>query len=736
VQPTLERDFAEAESTRGYLRSAAHALRLRGPLAADPTARMLYVLVLALAIWYAIWTIILVPLYPDQLVRLGVAVLAELGPVAALILLRHGLLRQATLVYLAGTWLYATVRIALGSGIQSTTMVIYVTLPILATWLLGYRAALWTAGVCLGSSLFFALLEMAGFHHQHAIPVSPLGTWSTLVQVTLIGAVPIAQILQALRDALAQSCQSQDELQKYREHLEHLVEQRTAELVAARDQAESARDQAESANRAKSLFLANMSHELRTPLNSILGFSTLLRDQAVSAQQYQQSEIIWRSGDHLLSLIDDVLDMAKIEAGKQKLTILPCDLISTVRDVTDMIRERAQTKNLALICSASPDFPPCVRADAAKLRQVLINLLGNAVKFTDQGSVTLRLSATPADRFGRLRLRFEVEDTGPGIAPDDHARIFEPFSQAGRPAIHVGSGLGLTITRHFVEMMGGTVGIRSAPGRGALFTVELPTELAQEAEVTGSKTGRDHQYVLAPGQPEHRVLVVEDDPGNAILLQQMLSQAGFQVSVAANGAAGVETFAQCRPHFIWMDLRMPVLGGIEASQRIRELDGGREVKIAAMSASAFSAERQQVLAAGLDDFVRKPFLQEEIFECMARHLGARYRQWPAATIAPAAQPGQLRPEALAVLPQELRRELANAVTSLNRERILSVIDHIGGRDEALAEVLRHLCKEFAYTAMYDAIESMESGISSTPGNSDEVGGNTPRPLRDESPFGI
>jgi signal transduction histidine kinase/CheY-like chemotaxis protein len=681
-------------------------MRLRGPLAADPMAQMLHALLLALALWYAIWTIILLPLYGNQLVRLGVAILAETGPVAALVLLRFGHLRQATLVYLAGTWVYATVRIAVGSWIHSTTLVIYVTLPILATWLLGYRAALWTAGVCLGSALVFALLEMAGVHNEHAIPVSPLGAWSTLVQVILIGAVPIAHILPALREALALSRQAQEALQKYQEQLEHLVDERTAELVAARHQAEAARDQAESANAAKSQVLANMSHELRTPLNSILGFSTLLCDQAVSAEQWEHSEIIRRSGEHLLGLIDDVLDMAKIEAGKQKLVIAPCDLISTVREVTDMMRERAQARNLALTCSQSPDFPAWVRADAAKLRQVLINLLGNAIKFTNEGSIALRMSATRADEFGHLRVRFEVEDTGPGIAQDDQARIFEPFLQGRQTATQAGTGLGLAIMRQFVEMMGGTVGVRSAPGQGACFTVEFPTELVQGSEVNRPRTGRRHRFVLEPGQPECRVLVVEDDHENAILLQQMLSPAGFRVMVAANGALGVEAFLDWHPHFIWMDLRMPELDGMEASKRIRGLFGGREVKIAAMSASAFSAERERVLEGGLDDFVRKPFRAEEIFECMGRHLGVRYRQSPLPMMAAAVEPQSLRPEALAALSPELRRELVDAVTSLNRERIMTVIDHVGERDEELAAVLRGLGNRFAYTAMYEAMQGL------------------------------
>ena len=255
-------------------------------------------------------------------------------------------------------------------------------------------------------------------------------------------------------------------LHRRQRQLTALVDRRTAELA-------NARDQAEAANRAKSAFLANMSHELRTPLNAILGFSSLLRESGVSGEQREQVEIINRSGEHLLTLIDDVLDVAKIEAGKQSLAIAPCDLISLVNDVVEMMRVRAHAKNLELVWEQPPDYPRYVRADAPKLRQVLINLLGNAVKFTDEGTVTLRSSALAADD-GGLRLRFEVEDTGAGIAVEDQTRIFEPFVQASQHGIQKGTGLGLTITRRFVEMMGGTIGLESDPGRGSRFTCRSP----------------------------------------------------------------------------------------------------------------------------------------------------------------------------------------------------------------------------------------------------------------------
>jgi PAS domain S-box-containing protein len=494
---------------------------------------------------------------------------------------------------------------------------------------------------------------------------------------------------------------AQDELRRHREHLEDLVRQRTEELTLARDQAQAA-------NQAKSVFLANMSHELRTPLSAILGFSSLLRENVVSEGQRRQLDIINRSGEHLLSLINDLLDVAKIEAGKHELAIDCCDLISLVRDVEEMMRVRADGRNLTLSCSRSPEFPRYVRADGQKLRQVLINLLGNAVKFTEEGMVTLRLSATAGEDAGHLRLRFEVEDTGAGISEQDQARIFEPFIQAGKPAARRGTGLGLTITRRFVEMMGGTLGVESAPGRGSRFTVEVPLETADESEVPAGDAVGECQFALEPDQPECRVLIVEDSPENAMVLGQMLTRAGFRVRAAENGTLGVEAFQQWRPHFIWMDLRMPEMNGAEAARRIRGLQGGHEVKIAAMTASVFASERDEVLAAGMDDIVRKPFHQEEVFNCMVRHLGVRYRQIESAGDRRAEEAGVLRPEALTALPMELRRELADAITSLSSARILSTIDRVAEEDRALAVVLRRLAGRFAYTAILNAVERSKS----------------------------
>jgi CheY-like chemotaxis protein len=456
-----------------------------------------------------------------------------------------------------------------------------------------------------------------------------------------------------------------------------------------------------------------MSHELRTPLNAILGFSNLLRESGVTREQSEHVSIINRSGEHLLTLIDDVLDLAKIEAGKQSLAAAPCDLISLVSDVVEMIRVRAHAKNLELVWVPSPDYPRYVRTDAPKLRQVLVNLLGNAVKFTEVGRVTLRTGTTAAVD-GGLRLRFDVEDTGAGIAAEDQMRVFQPFVQASQGGVQKGTGLGLTITRQFVELMGGTIGLESAPGQGSKFSVEIPAEAAEESEVPVPQEGRESCPVLEEGQPEWRVLVVDDNVENTTVLEQMLRSAGFQVRVAQNGALGVEQFQQWRPHFIWMDIRMPVMDGMEATRRIRELDGGRDVRIAAVTASAFKGERDTVMSAGMDDFIRKPYRWNEIFDCMSRHLGVRYVREPAVAATADEVDCLLRPEALAALPAGLRRELLDAVLSLDARRIAPVVDRVRELDAPLASSLGWFADRFNYTAILNAIERSDQADEPQP----------------------
>ena len=482
-------------------------------------------------------------------------------------------------------------------------------------------------------------------------------------------------------------------LERSTARLEFQISQRTRELRIAKDAAEDA-------SRAKSAFLANMSHELRTPLNAILGFSNLLRTSSATEAQRADLEIINRAGEHLLDLINDVLDLSKIDSGRIELAITTVDLQAVISDITELMRLRATERGLELSLDFPPELPRFIRADAEKLRQVAINLVGNAIKYTERGSVAVRLRAAPAADGEILVLTLEVEDTGVGIAPEEQANIFDAFVQAGRQANQKGTGLGLAITRQFVQLMGGTVHVESSPGEGSRFWVEIPVQRVASSEAGAQENERPPVIGLEPDQPECRILIVEDERYNWLVLQRMLEGVGFQTRIAENGARAVELFQEWRPHFIWMDLRMPGMDGMEATRRIRALEGGGDVKIAAATASSFASERDQVLAAGIDDFVRKPYRPNEIFDCMARHLGVRYILQ---TSVVKERTAALRPEDLQTLPADLRRELTDAVTVLNTERVREVIAHISECDPALASTLTRHADRFAYTAVLEAL---------------------------------
>ncbi|HTY99743.1 MAG TPA: MASE3 domain-containing protein [Rhodocyclaceae bacterium] len=464
-----------------------------------------------------------------------------------------------------------------------------------------------------------------------------------------------------------------------------------------------ARDAAEAANRAKSMFLANMSHELRTPLNAILGFSSMLRrDRQLSEGQAESLDIINRSGEHLLALINDVLEMAKIEAGRQKLEIAAFDLGAMVRDVADMMRLRATEKGLQLVLDQSSEFPRHIRGDEARLRQILVNLVGNAVKFTREGGVTIRLGVK---QNARRHLLIEVEDTGPGIGAEDQQRMFKPFERLAEGAEQKGTGLGLAITRQFVELMGGGISVDSAPGKGSRFRVDLPVELADAADVAVASKEAGEVAGLAPGQPAYRILIAEDQPENLLLLTRLMDAIGLETRAAENGERCVQMFLDWHPDLIWMDRRMPVVDGMEATRWIRRLPGGDKVKIVAVTASAFKEQQAEMLAAGMDDFVRKPYRFSEIYDCLARQLGLKYL-YLSDTAPPAAA---VTPAMLAPLPAALRRDLREALVQLDSERIAGLLDQVAAIDGDLSAALCRLARRFDYSVMLRALDGGGAG---------------------------
>jgi PAS domain S-box-containing protein len=473
-------------------------------------------------------------------------------------------------------------------------------------------------------------------------------------------------------------------------------------FASARDVTERKRYERslQQANRAKSVFLANMSHEIRTPMNAILGFSQLmLRDHDLTPRQGQYLGTINRSGEHLLALINDILEMSKIEAGRTTLNPSTFDLPMLLNDLEMMFRVRTDEKKLSFSVETIGDVPQFIVTDINKLRQVFINVIGNAVKFTEEGRVGLSVRA---DRGGAAgpSLRVEVEDTGPGISADELGKLFRHFEQTKTgQQTGTGTGLGLAISREFVRLMGGDITVSSQVGKGSVFVIHLPLKEG-EAQAVQAKDNPRHVLSLQPGQAACRVLIADDIEDNRQLLAQLLAPVGFEIRLATNGAEALHEFEQWRPHLILMDFRMPVMDGHEAIRQIRALHGGREVKIIAVTASAMDDNRQELMEIGADDFIGKPFRETELFQKIHAHLGVEYiyADHPAAASLEAAE---LTTESLSGWPRALIDPMREAVITADLDQLLTRIQGVEARDPRVARGLRRLAEGFQYQKLLD-----------------------------------
>jgi PAS domain S-box-containing protein len=478
--------------------------------------------------------------------------------------------------------------------------------------------------------------------------------------------------------------------------------------ITERNRAEAAlraKEAAEQASRAKSSFLAHISHEIRTPMNAVLGYAQLLlRDDALGEAQRRQVEVIQSSGNHLLHVINDVLEMSKIEAGRASLILAPFDLRAMLAEVEGMFRVLTRVKGIALSVECDAALPRGLEADGAKIKQIVINLLSNAVKFTESGTITLRASSAPnADK---QTVRIGVEDTGIGIDAGGLDRLFQTFEQLPAGARIGGTGLGLAISRNFAQLMGGDVTVQSTPGAGSLFTFTFEAKVADAAPAVGDPRGAPVR--IASDQSRPKILVVDDVATNRALCGELLSRVGFETRDASNGEEALAVHDAWHPDLVLMDLRMPGMDGFDATRRLRA--SGSQARIVALTASGLSDAEPEAVAAGADLFLRKPYDDRELLQRIGELLGLRYEYKAATESSPSvARERPALSHLVKQLPADLVRELREAATTARARRIEELAMRVSEHSEAAAAAIGELARNFRYDAILSALQEASDG---------------------------
>ncbi len=475
----------------------------------------------------------------------------------------------------------------------------------------------------------------------------------------------------------------------------------------------SAQKKAENASNSKGAFLANMSHEIRTPMNAILGYSQmLLREANLNVPHKEYLEKIVLSSRHLLSLVNDVLDLSKIEVGRMVVVESVFDLEGLLKAVQAMLGPRATDKGLTLHIKPANILPKYIDADEVKLRQILVNLVANAIKFTVDGGVIVYIDVVTS-RSGDEKhlLKIDVVDTGPGIEPENAERLFQPFQQLSdgtNTRGPEGTGLGLAISREYARLLGGDLSMESTPGEGCKFMLRIPVGIDHAEEVAptpGERNGRAIG-ILSPSTPV-RILVVDDNEDANQLTERFLSSIGFEIAVAVDGEDALEVFYKFLPHLVLMDRRMPRMDGLEAMRHIKNSDEGRDVPVVIVTASVFDEDYKECMVCGADAFIRKPYLEEELLGEISRLADIRYdyeqkkdRQIPA-----------VKPEHFNALPKEENEAMVSAILKGDLDELLQVLEQITQLDKTIVESLKGMAKAYKYDELLKLIPVSEPGGS-------------------------
>ena len=472
-----------------------------------------------------------------------------------------------------------------------------------------------------------------------------------------------------------------------------------------------AKEAAENANIAKSVFLANMSHEIRTPMNAILGFTQILmKDRQLSEKNRTHLETINRSGEHLLSLINDILEMSKIESGHVTFNPVAFNLRALLKDMTSMFRPRLDSKNLTLTLKIDDDLVENIITDEKKLKEILINLIGNAIKFTEKGGITVRCSTERIQNNkdkNYIELLINVEDTGVGIQAEEMHKLFKSFEQTRSGAQLIGgTGLGLAISQSHARLMNGLITVSSTPGKGSCFTVRLKVQKAEKSEIHNGTP--IHQVTgLKSGIPEVKVLIVDDQEENRMVLKEFLESVGICTEYAFNGKEAFEMAEKWNPSFIFMDLRMPVMDGFEAARKIKSADFGKDIPIIALTASILELDQKKVYGEGMVGFLRKPFKDYELYGILEEHLGQIFNYEEQSKLAEkdtGKVEGTLTAEDISRIPSGLIQRMKRATVNAQFDQLLSLIDETSRYSPETADKLRALAEKFQYDALIDLFQ--------------------------------